>query len=290
MRAGSLQPAKSLLWIKILRVPNGIPRKLNIRKTAAALPAGAACAGGDIDSAISANIGDASYLYQVDECSEYGTSKHVVFLRLLPEQRQVLNQTAYVWPDLKQKNITWQIRGKAHNTVKFNIQKLDTWTRAPYYSNRHDTVFITKWGCICYYSLYPEIPNRLYFSFKSKFPTLSFKHEKNEAGQTSIGRYHSFLCEIGKCDGTLCILGAVAVQPANSKTSEYGTELRTSKSFLPFSCADSCSPFVFPAAAVWPGCGPHTGIFLLDYTFIRSWLGAEGTVKKKHDVQPWGER
>lgn len=45
----------------------------------------------------------APYLYQVDECSEYGTSKHVVFFRLLPQQGQVLNQTAYVWPDLNQK-------------------------------------------------------------------------------------------------------------------------------------------------------------------------------------------
>lgn len=50
-------------------------------------------------------VGDVPYLYQVDECSENGTSKHVVFFRLLPEQRQVLNQAAYVWPDLKQKKV-----------------------------------------------------------------------------------------------------------------------------------------------------------------------------------------
>lgn len=43
---------------------------------------------------------DAPYLYKVDERGEYGTSKHVVFLWLLPEQGQVLNQTAYVRPDL----------------------------------------------------------------------------------------------------------------------------------------------------------------------------------------------
>lgn len=41
----------------------------------------------------------------MDESSEYGTSKHVVFFRLLPEQGQVLNQTAYVRSDLKQKEI-----------------------------------------------------------------------------------------------------------------------------------------------------------------------------------------
>lgn len=50
-------------------------------------------------------VGDVPYLYQVDERSENGTSKHVVFFRLLPEQRQVLNQAAYVWPDLKQKKV-----------------------------------------------------------------------------------------------------------------------------------------------------------------------------------------
>lgn len=35
MKTGSLQPVKYALWIKILRVANGIPRELNIRKTAA---------------------------------------------------------------------------------------------------------------------------------------------------------------------------------------------------------------------------------------------------------------
>ena len=49
-------------------------------------------------------VGDATYLYQVDESSEYGTSEHVVFFRLLPKQGQVLNQTANIRPDLKQKN------------------------------------------------------------------------------------------------------------------------------------------------------------------------------------------
>lgn len=39
-------------------------------------------------------------LYQVDESSEYGTSEHVVFFRLLPKQGQVLNQTAYIRPYL----------------------------------------------------------------------------------------------------------------------------------------------------------------------------------------------
>lgn len=47
-------------------------------------------------------VKEAAYLDQVDEGSEYGTSEHVVFFRLLPKQRQVLNQTAYVWPDLTQ--------------------------------------------------------------------------------------------------------------------------------------------------------------------------------------------
>lgn len=44
------------------------------------------------------------YLNQVDKCGKNGTSKHVVFFWLFPEQRQVLNQTAYIWSDLQQKN------------------------------------------------------------------------------------------------------------------------------------------------------------------------------------------
>lgn len=43
------------------------------------------------------------YLHQVDERREDGTSKHIVLFGLLPEQRQVLHQTAYVWTDLKNK-------------------------------------------------------------------------------------------------------------------------------------------------------------------------------------------
>lgn len=43
------------------------------------------------------------YLHQMEECSENGTPKHVVLLRLLPQQGQVLNQTAYIGPDLKDK-------------------------------------------------------------------------------------------------------------------------------------------------------------------------------------------
>lgn len=48
------------------------------------------------------------YLHQMDERGEYCTSKHVMLLWLLPQQRQVLNQTAYVWSDLnREENKTW---------------------------------------------------------------------------------------------------------------------------------------------------------------------------------------
>lgn len=43
------------------------------------------------------------YLHQMDERSEYCTSKHVMLLWLLPQQRQVLNQAAYVWSDLNRR-------------------------------------------------------------------------------------------------------------------------------------------------------------------------------------------
>ena len=50
-----------------------------------------------------------AYLDKVDESGENGTAQHVMILRLLPEQRQVLHQTAYVWPDLipRRKTHTW---------------------------------------------------------------------------------------------------------------------------------------------------------------------------------------
>lgn len=60
--------------------------------------------------------GDALYLHQVDESSEYCTSKHVVFFRLFPEQGKVLNQAAYVWSDLTQKNK--RVENKMDITVK----------------------------------------------------------------------------------------------------------------------------------------------------------------------------
>lgn len=61
-----------------------------------------------------------SYLYQVDECRENGTSKHVVFFRLLPEQGQVLNQTAYIWANLRhnKKQTRRQIRSKTHSPIQ----------------------------------------------------------------------------------------------------------------------------------------------------------------------------
>ena len=46
------------------------------------------------------------YLDKVDESGENGTAQHVMILRLFPEQRQVLHQTAYVWPDLIQRRTT----------------------------------------------------------------------------------------------------------------------------------------------------------------------------------------
>lgn len=53
----------------------------------------------------------------------------------------------------------------------------------------------------------------------------------------------SFLCEITKCDGTLCNLGAVTLEPANSRTFEYGTELTTTETILPFLVLTCASPF-----------------------------------------------
>ena len=49
-----------------------------------------------------------AYLYKVDESGENGTAEHVVLLRLLPEERQVLHQTASVGSDLQQINTQGQ--------------------------------------------------------------------------------------------------------------------------------------------------------------------------------------
>lgn len=47
--------------------------------------------------------GVSPYLHQMDERREYCTSKHVMLLWLLPQQRQVLNQAADVWSDLNRR-------------------------------------------------------------------------------------------------------------------------------------------------------------------------------------------
>lgn len=46
-----------------------------------------------------------SYLYEMDEGSEDGTAEHVVFFRLLPKKRKVLNQAAHVWSNLEEREV-----------------------------------------------------------------------------------------------------------------------------------------------------------------------------------------
>lgn len=58
--------------------------------------------------------GEIMYLHQVDKCRQYGTSKHVMFFRLFPEQGQVLNQAAYIWSDLERKQKMRESKYKHH--------------------------------------------------------------------------------------------------------------------------------------------------------------------------------
>lgn len=60
-----------------------------------------------------------TYLHQVDECSEYGTSKHVVFFGLFPQQGQVLYQTACIRSDLNWRND--KITKENENTKGFEV-------------------------------------------------------------------------------------------------------------------------------------------------------------------------
>ncbi len=73
-----------------------------------------------------------SYLYEMDEGSEDGTAEHVVFFRLLPKKRKVLNQAAHVWSNLEEKkrrgggggdlnfftqNVTWMFQINTKNNI-----------------------------------------------------------------------------------------------------------------------------------------------------------------------------
>lgn len=43
------------------------------------------------------------YLYEMDEGSEDGKAEHVVFFRLLPKKRKVLNEAAHVQLNLEER-------------------------------------------------------------------------------------------------------------------------------------------------------------------------------------------
>lgn len=80
----------------------------------------------------------------------------------------------------------------------------------------------------------------LYYNSLPSYKDKSTSFVSNTRKSTPSGCRHSHSCV--KLENVIerCNSGAVAVQPANFKTSEYVTELQTSKSFLPISCADLC--------------------------------------------------